>query len=202
LLQALDKLAARIEPQHLEVALDSGMRFLDANHFVQTEDEEIAQFEEYYGIVMRELGVRASAEVIEELARAEVYGFGQEPYDDTRQALEELRRADVRLGIVSNAWPSLERAYRNLGLRDFFSAFVISSKLGCLKPDHRIYLAAIEAIGIAASEIIFVDDDPDYVRAADALGMRGVVMCRSGVGEIPVGAITNLAELWPMIRQQ
>src|SRR6202030_433284 len=88
--EIVDKLSVRIEPQRLNAALDSGMRFLDAHHHVRTEDEEVAQFKEYYTIVLSELAVSASPEAIEEIARTEVLGVGQEPYPDTRAALEEL----------------------------------------------------------------------------------------------------------------
>jgi FMN phosphatase YigB (HAD superfamily) len=65
-------------------------------------------------------------------------------------------------------------------LRDFFQAFIISSKLGVLKPDGRIYQAALREIGCPPEKVLFVDDDPDYVRAAESLGMWGTVISREG----------------------
>jgi putative hydrolase of the HAD superfamily len=187
----LDESPTRVEPARLNAALDRGMHFLDTHHDVQTEDDEIAQFTEYYEIVLGELGFDANAQTIEQLARAQIE---QIPFPDTRATLEELRQAGLRLGIVSNAWPSLERTYRALGLREFFDAFVISSKLGCLKPNPRIYRAAIEQIGVAAESTLFVDDDEEYVRAAQSLGMRGAVIRRDGSGASS-GTVTKLADV-------
>ena len=188
----LNQLASAVEPDRLTAALDRGMEFLDTHHQVATEDDEVAQFREYYAIVLRELDLDANSETIEKLARVQIE---QELFPDVRDTLEELRRAGLKLGIVSNAWPSLERTYRSLGLRDFFDAFVISSQLGCLKPDPRIYRVAIEQISVEPESILFVDDDPEYVHAAESLGMRGVVMCRYEIHDRSAGTITNLAEL-------
>jgi putative hydrolase of the HAD superfamily len=127
----LDQSASILEPARLSAALDRGMEYLDTHHHVETEEDEIAQFKRYYAIVLAALDLNASSETIENHAREQIE---QRPFPDTRSTLEEFRRAGLRLGIVSNAWPSLERTYRALGLRDFFDTFVISSKLGCLKP--------------------------------------------------------------------
>jgi len=66
-----------------------------------------------------------------------------------------------------------------------------------LKPDPRIYRAAIEQIGEPES-IVFVDDDEEYVRAAELLGMRGVVMRRYG-SAASSGTVTTLADLKALI---
>jgi putative hydrolase of the HAD superfamily len=159
----------------------------------------VAQFREYYAIVLKELGTAAPPEIIDKLAQNEVLATGQEPFADTRATLEELYREGLKLGIVSNAWPSLERTYRVLGLRDFFQAFIISSKLGVLKPDGRIYQAALREIGCPPEKVLFVDDDPDYVRAAESLGMWGTVISREGRATGESGTITNLNEVKALI---
>jgi putative hydrolase of the HAD superfamily len=191
----LDQSASLVDPHRLSAALDRGMKFLDAHHQVETEDDEIAQFREYYAIVLGELEINTSAETIEKLAYAQIE---QQPFPETRRTLEEFHRAGLLLGIVSNAWPSLERTYRSLGLRDFFVTFVISSKLGYLKPDPRIYRAAVEQIGVEPESILFVDDDTEYVRAAESLGMLGVVI-RRGTSGASSGSVATLADLKALI---
>jgi putative hydrolase of the HAD superfamily len=194
-IRLLNDLGVHVDPEKLGASLDSGMRFLDTHHLVRNEAEEVAQFEEYYRIVLSNLDIEMPQGVVEKLARDEVYLLGQEPFPDTRAVLQELRAAGLRLGIVSNAWPSLERVYRELHLRDFFEAFVISSKIGCLKPDARIYTTALRQLGREPGETLFVDDDADYMRAAEALGMRGVVMSRYRTAPVTANTITTLAEL-------
>jgi len=96
----LNESPSPVEPDRLSAALDRGMQYLDTHHHVETEDDEIAQFKEYYEIVLGELDIDASAQTIEKLARAQIE---QNPFPDTRDTLEELRRAGLKLGIVSNA---------------------------------------------------------------------------------------------------
>lgn len=97
--------------------------------------------------------------------------------------------------MVADAWPSLEGQYRRLGLRGFFDA-LISAQLGRCKPDPAIYLAACARLGMAPQELLFVDDVPDNVIAAQALGFAGLVMARDWPGGIPpTGTVTSMREL-------
>ena len=43
------------------------------------------------------------------------------------------------------------------------------------KPDAEIYRRAAERIGLSPEACVFVDDAEVNVRAAEALGMRGIV---------------------------
>jgi len=52
---------------------------------------------------------------------------------------------------------------------------VVSWELGVLKPDARIYRIALERLGVPAGEALFVDDRPENVAGAEAVGMRGLV---------------------------
>ncbi len=51
---------------------------------------------------------------------------------------------------------------------------VYSYEAGALKPDPRIYRAAIERFGIEPGRTIFIDDLAANIEAAEALGFRGV----------------------------
>jgi putative hydrolase of the HAD superfamily len=194
----LQKSGTKIAPNQLDDAHQRGMRFLDLHHHLSTEEEEVAQFKEFYAIVLAELRIVTDAPTIEELALAEIRELIQEPFPETRAVLEDLREKSLRLGIVSNAWPSLDRTYRMLGLRDFFGAFVVSAKLGCMKPDLRILLKALEELGATPEETLFVDDFADNVRAAESLGMRGAVICREGAEATSMRTIASLAEVTEM----
>jgi len=85
-------------------------------------------------------------------------------------------RPRYRTAIVSNAWPNM-RAY--LMEHDFvaraFDQMFISAELSVAKPDPRIYRAALEGMGLAPDQAVFVDDVPENIEAAQALGMAGVV---------------------------
>jgi len=56
-----------------------------------------------------------------------------------------------------------------------FDAFVLSYEAGAMKPDPRIYAAAIEAARCAPQECFFTDDIPEYVEGARQAGIDAVV---------------------------
>ena len=121
------------------------------------------RFIEYYRIVLRTLGLLTPPDNLpQKLAEAVVSRVNFEPFPETESLLRNLQERDLALGIVSNAWPSLDRKYRELGFRYYFQAFVISSQIGCCKPDERIFLEAIQQIDLTATDLV--------------LGIKGVLM--------------------------
>ncbi|WP_376789080.1 HAD family hydrolase [Thermoflexus sp.] len=90
--------------------------------------------------------------------------------------VEALRqwKGQVALGLISNAWSGLREVLRRLGLLDLFDEVVISAEVGLLKPDPRIYLLALERLRVPPEAAAFVDDLPENVQAARALGLYGI----------------------------
>jgi len=159
----------------------AGIAYLDANHQLMSEDEERAQFCEYYRLVLTGLGLEPpDPALLHALAGAHLSECEFEPYPDALPALEAVRGRGLRLGLISNAWPSLEGKYRRLGLRDYFDPFVISAQVGRVKPDAAIFEHAIAGIGLPPQRLLFVDDEPDYLAGASALGLRGVLIAHDG----------------------
>ena len=186
-----------VDMSRFKEAVALGIRYLDENHCLSTEEEEREQFRTAYTIVIETLGVQSPPEsLLADILRPFEEGTGIEPFPDTRRVLEQLSNDGLKLGIVSDNWPSLDRRYRQLGLRHYFGAFVISAVLGCWKPCERMYTTAIAELGIPPESLMFVDDRPENVAAAVRLGMRGVVISRYGETpetELPVA--TSLDEV-------
>lgn len=170
-----------LDRSNLDEALQKGAEYLNENHCVSTEDEEREQFEEYYSIVLAELGLPDPPPGLTSgLGHATVDRLEIEPFADTKGVLQQLHEKQFKLGIISNAWPSLEKKYRQLGLRGFFDVFVISSRVGCCKPADRIFEQAIQSMGLPPETLLFVDDCPEYVRKAKKLGLNGLLIARAG----------------------
>ena len=95
------------------------------------------------------------------------------------QSLERLRAAGLRLGVVSNSDGRVEQALEAAGLRQYFDAVVDSALVGVEKPDPRIFLAALDALGVAPAEALYVGDlyEVDIV-GARAAGMDAVLLGR------------------------
>ena len=181
----------------MEGAIEEGIRYLDDHHHLMTVDEERDQYRTFYRIVLEHLGLRnPDSSLLSALARARVDEVDFEVYNDTLTALERLYERGFTLGIISDAWPSLERKYRLLDLRKYFKAFVISAQVGCCKPDKRIFGRAIAEMGLPPERLLFVDDDPHYVKEAIGLGLIGILMVRSGEpADVDVEWVRNLEEI-------
>jgi epoxide hydrolase-like predicted phosphatase len=84
-------------------------------------------------------------------------------------------RPRYRTGIISNSFVGArEREQAAYAFENLCDSIVYSHEVGCLKPDAVIYRIACERLGVAASEVLFLDDVNAHVEAARALGMRGI----------------------------
>jgi HAD superfamily hydrolase (TIGR01549 family) len=100
-----------------------------------------------------------------------------ELFEDALPVLEELRAANLRIGLVSN------------GIRDL-NEFVVHHRLdvdaavgsrahGRVKPHPTIFQAALELLGTAPGESVMVGDSlEEDVEGARALGMRAILIDR------------------------
>ncbi|GGO16909.1 hypothetical protein GCM10010116_34200 [Microbispora rosea subsp. aerata] len=90
-------------------------------------------------------------------------------------ALLARARARVPLVLVSNATSELAAHLRELELHDAFDHVVSSYEVGVAKPDPRIFEIAAGRAGVPMERCLFVDDRPENVKAASALGMTALV---------------------------
>jgi putative hydrolase of the HAD superfamily len=99
-----------------------------------------------------------------------------------------------RLAVVSNGGSRRQRdKLRRAGLGSLLTEVVISEEVDAEKPDPGIFAAALDRVGLAASEVLFVGDDPVRdIAGADAVGL---VTCwvshgRAFPGDLPRPALT------------
>ena len=190
------------DDEALAAAVDEAYIYLDANHLVMSLAEEEAQFAEYYRIILRALGREAASPLIAELAHIVVHEPNFEPYPDTREALERLKGSGLPLALITDAWPSVETKYEVLGFRGYFAAIVISSIQGCTKPDPGMFDPALRALAVRPEEVLFVDDGPDLVESAQAMGFQGLIMDREQVHADAPNLVRDLASVLRFVAAQ
>jgi REG-2-like HAD superfamily hydrolase len=89
-------------------------------------------------------------------------------FPDVIPALEAMRAAGLRLGVVSNwAWTA-QGLLELLGLAAYFETFSISARVGYQKPHAAIFEDALEQLGARPEEAIHIGDDA----GADVVGAR------------------------------
>lgn len=109
----------------------------------------------------------------EEFAPVEAHFWGGDKVDLDLVAYIRSLRPRYKTGLLSNAWDDLRHYLENeWKIADIFDEIIISAEVGVAKPDPRIYQIALERLGAAPEEAIFVDDYPGNVEGARRLGMH------------------------------
>jgi phosphoglycolate phosphatase len=118
------------------------------------------------------------------------------PFPGVEQALAELRRGGLKLGVVTN---TLDRFMRMLlqrtGLAHLFDTVVSADTLPQRKPDPAPLLHACSALAVAPDRTLFVGDSRNDAEAAQAAGMRMICMTYGYNEGNPVRALVCAAFL-------
>lgn len=102
--------------------------------------------------------------------------------DRNRKVLDALCGTFL-LGMVSNFYGNLEPVCEELGIRRFFGCLIDSNQVGVVKPDPRIFQAALDRLGVRADETVFVGDNVSRdMEGARDLGMPHVLLVGPGPG--------------------
>ena len=102
-----------------------------------------------------------------------------------------IKATGMRTACVTNNILEFGDGWRSLvPVDELFDAVIDSCETGVRKPDPRIYRLALDAVDVDAEAAVFLDDHPANVAAAEAMGMRGIV-----VGRDRLAAFDRLEEL-------
>lgn len=97
-------------------------------------------------------------------------------YDYSAGWIESLKSRGYRVYLLSNYsedhFKYISKHFRFFGLED---GRVISFEEKVLKPGARIYEILLERYGLKAEECVFLDDTPENIDGAKAVGMQGIV---------------------------
>lgn len=105
-------------------------------------------------------------------------------YPDTIPALERLAAAGYRIGIVSNLpWGVPSELWRGEldrhGVEPYVDFALFCTDIGHRKPSPKIFRAALDRLGVAPGETLFVGDEPVWdVEGAERAGIPAVLMDR------------------------
>jgi FMN phosphatase YigB (HAD superfamily) len=105
----------RLRLDDTDRAFTAGMRYLNERHRqpLRTVDEERARFGVFYRIVLEALGVQdPPPALLQKLVEGEDDEIAMEPFPEVAGVLPRLRARGLRLGVLTENWPSVEIAYR------------------------------------------------------------------------------------------
>jgi putative hydrolase of the HAD superfamily len=118
-------------------------------------------------------------------------------HPDVPDALEWLRAAGYRLGIVSNWESRLLDLCAAHGIAEYFDFAVVSELEGYVKPHPHMYHRALELAQQPPERVVHVGDSLKHdVLGATAAGIQGILLDREGSAATDYQPrISSLAEL-------
>jgi putative hydrolase of the HAD superfamily len=153
-------------------------------------------------LVLKHLGI-AEHEELGKIVQSTWFDFmGCTAYPEVREVLFELKRRELKVGLISNGYES-EIAYvvEKAGLeKAIFSIIVGVDTIKKAKPDPDIFTCACSRLGVKPEETIFVGDnvDLDY-RGAENSGVHALLIDRSEKRHGDLRVIRSLKQIFSQI---
>jgi putative hydrolase of the HAD superfamily len=162
----------------IAAGLENAEEFLDMYHpkgiFGEFENGDLTK-EEFYEAVRKESGKFISNATIDDC----IVAIGADVPASKLQLLEQLREQGYRVYLLSNTNPimadwALSPTFSATGkpLNAYFDKLYLSFQLKCMKPGTAIFEKMIADSGLNPAKTLFVDDSPNNVKTAQALGFK------------------------------
>ena len=104
------------------------------------------------------------------------------PFPDTHEVMDELRRRDIRIAVVSNIHYDIRPHFVRHDLDRFVNEYVLSFELGYQKPDARMYTTALSLLAVDPQRALMVGDRPELDAVAADAGIMTLVLPSTPVG--------------------
>ncbi len=99
-----------------------------------------------------------------------------------------------KIGLLSNighGW--LDDFLPIMNSMNLFDAVILSSDIGIIKPDPKIFELMAEKLGVNTDECIMIDDTPVNIASAINTGMQGVIFDSIDQAKIDLGKLIEIA---------
>ncbi len=156
--------------------------WLSEEPFEATEESSYARIVEFDSAVLRRVGHSdlnddAFRRIEDAFARRTAWHV----FPDVLPALDALRAAGIRMGVISNfVWGGVELIH-DLGLAKHFDALTVSARVGFQKPHEGIFKHALDALRVAPERAMHIGDSYRAdVFGARRMGIRPVLIDRHG----------------------
>jgi HAD superfamily hydrolase (TIGR01509 family) len=139
----------------------------------------------------RKMGIELNEKEAEEYARLCHQPFRPvfNPASGARETLQRVRAGGYSIGLVSNTImisQALDEDLEAAGVIEYFDVRVYSSDVGYAKPHPLAFQVALDRLGVAAADAMFIGDLIHVdVKGAKRLGMTTVLMVPDG--HVPAG---------------
>jgi phosphoglycolate phosphatase len=115
-------------------------------------------------------------------------------YPGVREGVEELKRAEIRLAVVTGkAQDGADSTVNAAGLRDAFDVVLGYTSVANPKPAPDIALLALERLGVGADAAVIVGDSTHDLEMAERAGVRSIAVT---YGAQPEPVLRAAAPTW------
>ena len=170
---------------------------------LRSDEERLEFFSVYEQMILENAGLSVSLDLatkIWNMASSIPKDFM--PFDDTIEALSDLRSEGFKLGLISNLRRDMANLTEKLGLSSLIDICITSADVGVEKPNPAIFKAALDSAKISADQAIHVGDQhKSDVLGAKSAGMHAILLDREGYSvdgdDCPV--VQSLADIRPLL---
>jgi putative hydrolase of the HAD superfamily len=141
----------------------------------------------YWQKVAAGVGRSFSAAQVAELIRLDIASW-LHLRAGTVTLIEDAAAAGHRLALLSNAPAEVAEVVAGLPVAAHFEHCAFSYALRSVKPEPECYLAVLAMLGAGPADVVFLDDKPVNVAAAQALGIRSVQFTDPGQARAALAA--------------
>lgn len=133
---------------------------------------------------------------------------GVVPFPDTIPVLQELRRRDYKIGMVTNSYLPMwmrDAELQAYGILQYLDVRISAADVGYLKPHPQIYKKLLDVLQTEPGRTVFVGDRPrNDIAGANNIGLISVLidpphLDRDLNGVVPDFTISALGELLPIL---
>jgi len=155
-------------------------RFRSGAAYSDSDEEFAAMFQQMSALVFGHFGVSGD---VGELSQRFLQAFWTEDnwvvFPEVHDAIAEMRRRGLRVGVLSNAPSNLLEFLDRLEIAPHLDFAVVSALEGVKKPDRRIFEAALARAGTDPDETVHVGDMYiEDILGGSAAGVRTLLMER------------------------
>ncbi len=114
----------------------------------------------------------------------ETYGIPRNEIESTLNAAHATHMLEVARKLKQTGWPlyllSDQMHFRTLYIKQhndlsFFDSLFFSSEIGFVKPERDAYLYVLKKIKRKPEQCLFIDNNPDNIKAAEKLGINVIL---------------------------
>jgi putative hydrolase of the HAD superfamily len=146
----------------------------------RSREEVMALYAEYQRVVLKEAGIPADEKIVLRLLGAmQQAKMDLILFDDVIPALDDLKKRDLKIGLISNVEQNMSVTLEKLGLASRLDIIVTSQDAGFAKPKPEIFRYALKKAGVKPADAVYVGDQyrVDIVGAKGA-GLQGILIDR------------------------